>query len=192
MDYVKDYFNKYIENLNKIDIAKIDEIVNLLYRTWKNDNQLLIVGNGGSASTASHMACDLGKGTLENVYDSGIKRFRVISLTDNVATMTAFGNDLGYDNIFSQQLRNLIYPGDVVLVITASGNSPNIVNAVETANSMGATTIGLLGFNGGKVNELVDHSIIFEENHYGRVEDFHLMLNHVIAERLSKMMREEK
>jgi D-sedoheptulose 7-phosphate isomerase len=192
MEYVKEYFQKYAEGLSKIDPAKVDAVVNILFRTWKNGNQLFIIGNGGSAVTASHMACDLGKGTLDNVHDTGIKRFRVISLTDNVATMTAIGNDIGYDHIFSQQLRNLISPGDVVLIITGSGNSPNVLEAAKTANSMGASTIGLLGFDGGKLKDLVDHHVIFEEKHYGRVEDFHLMFNHLITERLSKLMKEEK
>ena len=190
MDYIKNYFDKYTQKLDKIDPKKIDEIINILFNAWKNDNQLFIIGNGGSAATASHMACDLGKGTLENVHDGGVKRFRVISLTDNVATMTAIGNDIGYDNVFSQQLRNLIRVGDVVLILTASGNSPSVIKAVEIANSLGATTIGLLGFTGGKLKDILDHYILFDENHYGRVEDFHLMFNHLATERISKLMRE--
>lgn len=192
MEYIKEYFNKYIEKLNEIDIGKLDEIIKILFKAWENDNQVFIIGNGGSAATASHMACDLSKGTLDNFYDVGLKRFKVMSLTDNVATMTAIGNDLGYSHVFSQQLRNLIKPGDIVLMITGSGNSLNVINAAETANSLGATTIGLLGFDGGKLKNIIDYYVIFNENHYGRVEDFHLMINHVITEQLSKMMRDSK
>lgn len=192
MDYVQNYFDRYMENLRKIDSSKVEGIVRTLYRAWQNDNRVFIVGNGGSASTASHMACDLGKGTLDNVYDSGIKRFQVISLTDNVATISAIGNDLGYENIFTQQLLNVGKPGDVLLIITGSGNSTNVIKAAEAANSLGMTTIGLLGFDGGKIRKVLDDYIIFEESHYGRVEDFHLMLNHIITERLSQLMRESR
>ncbi len=192
MEYIKDYFAKYLEGINKFDLNNMDAIINIIFNAWKNDNQLFILGNGGSAATASHMACDLGKGTLSNVHDSGLKRFKVISLTDNVSTITAIGNDIGYDHIFSQQLKNLVKPGDVVLLLTASGNSPNVLKAVEVANDKGAITIGLLGFDGGKLKNLVDHYILFEEKHYGRSEDFHLMFDHIATERISQLMRDHK
>lgn len=190
MDYVKEYFKKYVEGLEKIDPNRIEEIAQILFRAWQHNNRIFIIGNGGSAAAASHMACDLGKGALENQYDSSIKRLNVISLTDNVAHMTAISNDLGYENVFLHQLKNVAKHGDVLLVITGSGNSPNLINAVKYGNDIGMVTIGLLGFDGGVIKSLLDHSIIFEENHYGRVEDFHLMANHIITERLSFLLRE--
>ena len=190
MEYIKDYFRKYTAGLNKLDLNKIEEVVKILFRAWQHDNKVFIIGNGGSASTASHMACDLGKGTLENHYDRNLRRLNVISLTDNVAHITAIGNDLGYENIFAQQLQNLAKHGDILISITGSGNSPNIIKAVKCGNDLGMITIGLLGFNGGLLKDLVDHHIIFEENHYGRVEDFHLMVDHIITERLSLLLRE--
>ncbi|MDO8460543.1 MAG: SIS domain-containing protein [Nanoarchaeota archaeon] len=192
MEYVKDYFDKLKQGLDKIDTSKIDTISKIIYQAWRNNNQVFIVGNGGSAATASHMACDLGKGTLKNVYDEDLKRLKVMSLTDNVALMTAIGNDLGYDHIFSQPLKQLVKPGDVILLITASGNSPSILKAIEAANAKGAITIGLLGFDGGKAKTMLDHHIIYEENHYGRVEDFHLIFNHILTERLSELMHKNE
>ncbi len=192
MDYVKNYFDRYIEGLQKIDPNKIDRITNILYNAWKFGNAVFIIGNGGNASTASHMACDLGKGTLENHHDSGLKRLKISSLTDNVASMTALSNDLGYENVFSQQLINLGRHGDILIVMTASGNSPSIIKAIKTANDLGMATIGLLGFDGGKAKSILDHYIVYEEKHYGRVEDFHLMVNHILTEKLSELIRDEK
>ncbi len=128
MDYVKNYFDKFFEHVNNVDCAKIDKIIMELYGAWKDNKQIFIAGNGGSATTAAHMACDLSKGTID--YNDSTKRFKVISLTDNIATLSAIGNDLGYENIFSQQLMNLAKKEDILIVITASGNSPNILKAV--------------------------------------------------------------
>jgi len=151
MEKIKKYFEKYSEMVDKIDTGHIQRIVEVLFNAWKQESRVFIIGNGGSASTASHMACDIGKGTLENHHDSNSKRFRITSLTDNVASMTALGNDLGYDNIFSQQLQNLGKAGDILISITASGNSPSIVKAINKANNLGMVTIGLLGFDGGGI-----------------------------------------
>ncbi len=112
------------------------------------------------------------------------KRFRAYSLTDNVATITAYGNDLNYEDIFVQQLRNLIQQGDILIAITGSGNSKNILKAIDLANEVGATTIGLLGFEGGKAKEMVDHKIIVKSNNYGIIEDLHLILEHMICQGL--------
>jgi D-sedoheptulose 7-phosphate isomerase len=139
------------------------------------------MGNGGSATLSSHFATDLSKTTLSRVYDQKIKRFRVISLTDNVGLLTAYSNDVSYDEVFSQQLSNLVRDHDIIIVITGSGNSPNILKAVDYAKKSNAITIGLLGFDGGKVKPLLDHSILVPSNHYGRIEAMHSMIHHLIV-----------
>ena len=126
MEFVKDYMKNLKNELDTLEIQKIVKVVDVLFDAWKDGKQVFIFGNGGSASTASHFACDLGKGTLQRVYDQNEKRFRVMSLTDNVAIMTAFANDLSYEDIFVQQLNNLVNPGDVVIGLTGSGNSPGV------------------------------------------------------------------
>jgi D-sedoheptulose 7-phosphate isomerase len=149
------------------------------------------MGNGGSAANASHMALDLGKGTLARVYDPKETRFRVISLTDNVATITAYGNDLSFDDIFVQQLRNLVEPNDLVIVLSGSGNSPNVVKAVAYAKGQRAKTIGILGFKtGGKLARMVDCAIIVDSLHYGPCEDIQLILDHIFTSCIAIMKGE--
>ena len=183
MGFAENYLIDMGNLLNKLELdhKKIEKIGDLFYNAWEYGKQVFILGNGGSASTASHFACDLGKGTLKNVYDKDEKRMRVQSLTDNVAIMTAYANDTDYGHIFSQQLNNLVNKKDLVAVITGGGNSKNVINAVQLANEKGAITIGLLGFDGGKVKDILNHYIIVPSNHYGRIEDAHLILCHLIA-----------
>ncbi len=134
------------------------------------------------------MACGLGKGTFKNVYNPNEKRFRVISLTDNVATMTAFANDLSFDDMFTQQLHNLVQPGDVVFGISGSGNTPNVIKALMYAKRQGAITVGFLGFrSGGKAREFVDYEVTVQSNNYGVIEDLHLVLDHMLTTCLSYM-----
>ena len=187
MNIIKEYFYKLNEGLNNLDKNQINKIIDVLYNAWDKQKQIFILGNGGSASTASHFACDIGKGTLgRNYNDKSVKRFKVISLTDNVATITAYGNDLSFDDIFSQQLTNLVCEDDVVIAITGSGNSTNVIKALEVARQSKAITVAFLGFDGGKVKDMVDYPLIFEDNHYGRVEDAHLVLEHLISSVLCK------
>jgi len=182
------YLTELKETANKISVKDIQKIAEVLLEAYRKDKQVFILGNGGSASTSSHLACDLGKGTLKNVYNQREKRFRVISLTDNVATMTAFANDLSYDDMFVQQLHNLVRPGDVVIGISGSGNTPNVIKALIYAKGQGAITIGLLGYQtGGKAKELVDHNITIKSNNYGVIEDLHLALDHILTTCLSYM-----
>ena len=188
----KDFINEYLLEIKRcltsLDKSKIELAIDLLVEAYKKDRKVFILGNGGSASTASHMACDLGKGTLQRVYDNTERRFKVISLADNVALMTAYANDLGFDDIFVQQLRNLVESNDVVIAISGSGHSPNVVKAVEYAKKCGAKTIGLLGFKtGGKLGKLVNCAIIVDSVHYGPVEDIQLVLNHLIAAWIAKV-----
>ena len=185
MDIVENYFAELSKGLNKLDKNKIKTIIDVIYNAWENEKQIFILGNGGSASTASHFACDIGKGTLgRNYNDRRIKRFKVISLTDNVATITAYANDLSFDDVFSQQLNNLVCKDDVVIAITGSGNSVNVIKALDVAKQAKAITIAFLGFDGGKVKDMVDYPLIFEDSHYGRVEDAHMILEHLISSAL--------
>lgn len=187
-DFINGYLLEVTRCLASLDKTKIELIIEVLVQAYKKDRKVFVLGNGGSATTASHMACDLGKGTLQRVYDNAERRFRVISLTDNVAIMTAFANDLSFDEIFVQQLRNLVETGDVVIALSGSGNSANVVKAMEYAKSCGAITIGILGFKtGGKTGNIVDYSVIVDSDHYGPIEDIQLVLNHMIAAWIAKV-----
>jgi D-sedoheptulose 7-phosphate isomerase len=180
----------YISDLLKqLDYAAIDRVGRLLEEARRHGRTIFLVGNGGSAATASHAACDLSLGP--RVF--GGKAYRAISLADNNAFITAAGNDVGYDMVFSEQLRTLLRPGDVVLAISASGNSPNIIKAVEYANQAGAVTIGLTGFDGGRLRQIAGEQIHVPtpKGDYGPVEDLHLVLNHLITSYLVRLTREE-
>jgi len=180
-EYIISFFEEIKKCISEIDIKKIEEIADVLHTAWKNDRQVFILGNGGSASQASHMAADISKNTLGRVYDPRIKRFRIMALTDNVSLMTAYANDVGYDEVFSQQLRNLINEHDVLIAITGSGNSPNVIRAVEYANKCNAITIGLLGFSGGKVRNMLDHEITVRSDNYGVIETVHPAIHHLMV-----------
>lgn len=156
-------------------------IVDMLARAYEEGRQVLVIGNGGSAATASHMACDLQKTILGTPPRRDVRRFRIIALTDSVPLLTAWGNDAGYDTVFAEQLKTVANEGDLLVVITASGNSPNILEAVRIARELGLHTIGLLGFGGGKVKDLLDRAVVVPSDHYGHVEDVHLVLNHLIT-----------
>ena len=177
----EEYLNQFKETLESLDLVDLNNIIDSLLKAYTEDKQVFIMGNGGSAVLASHFACDLGKGTLQNVYDDDEKRFRVISLTDNIALMTAYSNDLDYEHVFSQQLKNLVNTADVVIGISSSGNSKNVINAINLAKKNKAITIGLLGFYGGKLKDIVYYKIIVKKIHYGVVEDIHSVLQHMIC-----------
>lgn len=162
----------------------LGEIVQILVQACHDGRQVFIFGNGGSASTASHFACDLGKGAAL----PGKRRLRVMSLNDNVALMTAISNDISYEMVFKEQLINVLNPGDVIIGISASGNSPNVVRAFEYAREVGATTIGLIGFGGGKMKGLSDQSVIIDSWDYGVVEGLHLVLEHLIAQGVRRQL----
>jgi len=155
--------------------AAIEEILS----AYKRDAGIYTFGNGGSAALASHFACDLGKGTL--VHNNGQKRFRVISLTDNIPLLTAWANDHGYEQVFAQQLQNLVLSGDLVFAISGSGNSSNVLVALEVARQHGARTVGLTGFDGGKMKSLCDVCVVLPSDNMQVIEDFHLSVTHAIS-----------
>lgn len=186
--FIESYLAEVKRCIDSLDKEKVELVIDVLVEAYKKDRKVFIIGNGGAASNASHMACDLGKGTLQRVYDNAERRFKVISLTDNTPLLTAYANDLGFDDIFVQQLRNLIETDDVVIALSGSGNSKNVVKAIEYAKSCGAITIGILGYkNGGKTGKLVDYSIITDSTHYGPIEDMESIINHLIASWIAKV-----
>lgn len=176
-DFVVKHLDGLASVLTAMPADKLAEAIKMLEQARSEDRQVLIAGNGGSASTASHMAADL----MKTVAQNGGRSFRIIALTDNVPLLTAFGNDVGFDEIFSGQLSVLGRKGDVLVVISGSGNSANIVKAVETARDTDIRTIGFLGMGGGKVAEMVDVSVVVPSDKYAYIEDAHLAMNHLIA-----------
>jgi D-sedoheptulose 7-phosphate isomerase len=157
---------------------RLSQLGEILFRAYRNDKQVLVMGNGGSSSTASHMAADLAKNTI----GPNMRRFRIMSLNDNAAIVTALANDLGYENVFSEQLTSLVGAGDVLIAVSASGNSPNILNAMRYARSRSAEVVGLFGFDGGQAVALADLAIIVPSDDYGVVEDLHLVINHILVD----------
>ena len=185
--YLRSYLEDLRWTLEEVDRSQLGAIVELLQRARDAGRQILVIGNGGSAATASHMACDLGKGTVD-FSNPEFKRFRVLSLCDNNALITAIGNDLSYEDVFVEQLRMVLRPEDVVVLISASGNSPNVVKAAEYAREMGATTVALLGFGGGKLRRLVDYPVVVSSRNYGIAEDFHAAVQHVLTQYLRRAL----
>lgn len=187
-EFINNYFDEVKHCLDNLDNKKIELAIDMILEAYKNDRKVFILGNGGSASTASHMSCDLGKGTSQRIYDNSERRLKVISLTDNVAVITAYGNDLGFEDIFVQQLRNLVETGDIIIAISGSGNSKNIIKALSYARECGAKTIGFLGFKtGGQAANLVDCAIIIDSNFYGPIEDAHNILSHLVSSWIAKV-----
>ncbi len=169
------------ETLDALSIGDVEKVIAALEEAYAQGRQVFIIGNGGSAATASHMACDLAKTVLGKSPHPQTRRFRVLALTDNVPLLTAWGNDVSYHTVFAEQLRNLANPGDLLISITGSGNSPNIVEAVRAAKELGLESIGLLGFDGGAVREMVDKAVIIRSDNYGYIEDMHMILTHLIT-----------
>jgi D-sedoheptulose 7-phosphate isomerase len=185
--FTNGYFTELKKTLDEIPMERVDKIVQMIYKAYRDNKYVFIMGNGGSASTASHFACDLGKGTI----CEGKPRFRVMSLNDNMPLITALSNDFGYERVFIEQLMNLVSPDDLVISITGSGNSPNILKAVEYAKKQGAKTIGLIGFGGGKLQEIVDEHITVSNTNYGQVEDIHLILAHALSQYFKEMIENQ-
>ena len=176
MERIEAYISHLQDVLASLNLEDVKKSIDTIMQAYHTDNQIFVIGNGGSASTASHLACDLGKGTSIE----GKRRFRVISLTDNVATMTAWSNDVSYDDVFVEQLKNLVKPKDVVIGISASGNSENIIRAMQHAADTGCKTIGWTGFGGGELARICEINVIVHSDKYGPVEDVHLILNHIL------------
>lgn len=184
--FAENYFQHLSDVLAAIDKDEIAQFISTLLEARDRGATVFFIGNGGSASTASHFANDLAIGT--NSYETP---FRIVSLADNQAVITAVGNDFGYDEIFTRQLRVLGKPGDVVVAISASGNSPNLVSAFEHAKSAGIKTVGLTAFDGGKLRQMADECVHVptEAKEYGPAEDAHLILNHLVGNYLMRLVK---
>ncbi len=184
---VKKYISSVVDTIQELPVELIEEVVEILQEARVAGKKIFIMGNGGSASTASHFVCDLAKNTRKE----GWPHFKVIGLTDNMAILSAYANDEGYENVFSQQLANLIDTGDIVIGISASGNSPNVLRAMELAQKYRATKIGFTGFDGGQLGQMVDINLHIPNDNYGQVEDLHLMLEHIIVHALQDQVETE-
>ena len=185
-DYSKSYIDYLSSVLNNISLTDIEKFVEVLLEARERESSIFFIGNGGSAATASHFANDIAIGT--RTYE---KPFRAISLCDNQAVITAIANDDGYEKIFSQQLQVLLKKQDVVVAISASGNSPNLLDANDTAKKMNAMTVGISAFDGGKMKEMVDVSlhVTTEKGEYGPAEDAHMVLDHLVSNYLMRFVR---
>jgi D-sedoheptulose 7-phosphate isomerase len=176
--HVEDYLERLHRAIDALPRDRLAEFAQTLLGAYRNDKQVFTIGNGGSSSTASHLAADLSKNTT----GPNMRRFRITSLGDNAAIVTALANDLGYEHVFSEQLVNLIRAGDVLIAVSASGNSPNIVEALRYAQQQSAYVVALLGFDGGIAATLADNAIIVPSRDFGIVEDMHLAINHILVE----------
>lgn len=177
LEFIRDYLDELDATLKALPHDQIAAIIDAVRDVRDRDAQVFVVGNGGSAATASHFAVDLGKGASLNAE----RRFRVLSLTDNVPWITALGNDLSYEDVFVEQLKNYARAGDLLLAISGSGNSENVLRAVRYANSIGCRTIGLAGFAGGKLREQAQECLVVNADHMGRIEDGHFVIQHLIV-----------
>ena len=191
---LEDYFHSYVDYLhnlmNNMDSRTVDNVIEVFLEGRKNGKTIYFVGNGGSAATASHFCQDLAavgnKGKCEG--------FRTLSLTDNVSYITAVGNDFGFESIFTNQMNSLFNEGDVLVGISASGNSPNVVNAAKLAKEKGGIAVALVGFDGGELGKLADYAIHLQtpKGEYGPVEDAHMILDHIITTYLMSKLKSEE
>lgn len=172
---INSYFASLKLALDNMDREEINVLINLLLQARDAGHHIFIMGNGGSASTASHSVCDFNKG-LSYGKES---RFKLICLNDNLATVSAYSNDVSYDSAFVEQLKNFLEPGDLVIGISGSGNSKNILLAIEYANGKGAVTVGITGYDGGKLKEVANYSVNANINDMQISEDIHMILNHL-------------
>lgn len=179
--YIDEFLASINNCLSSVPKADIEALIEKLLQAYEQESTIFIAGNGGSATTATHFACDLSKTVLGEQPRQQKKRLKVLSLSDNIAVLTAWANDEGYEHIFSEQLKSLAKAGDLLIVITASGDSPNIIKAVDTAKELNLKTFGLLGFGGGKVKSLLEEKIIIDSDDYGCVEGAHSVLGHLVS-----------
>lgn len=185
MRSIEHYIQQVTQTLSDLPLDRIQDVVEVLLSANYVGSTVFIVGNGGSAATASHFACDLAKGTIT----PGRPRFRVTALTDNVPLMTAWSNDVAYEDLFVEQLRSLIRRGDVLVGISGSGNSPNVLKAVELARQSGGVTLGFSGFDGGRLSEMVDVPVVVPSQCMEQIEDVHLTLCHLVCTELRERMQ---
>lgn len=176
-DWITNYVRAQKAALDSIPVEAVEKLIGTLQQALKEDRQIFVLGNGGSAANSSHFATDLGKGSSDKLN----KRFRVLSLNDNVSWLTALANDYAYEDVFVRQLHNYARPGDVVLALSVTGNSPNVVKAVDWAVKNGLSAIALVGGKRGRAADLAQQVIVIDSEHYGRVEDAHMGICHMLC-----------
>ena len=176
-EWISEYIRQQKAALDSIPVEAVAEIINVFREALAQDRQIFIFGNGGSASNASHFITDLGKGASDKLGS----RFRCLSLNDNISWITALGNDYAYEDVFQKQLQNFARPGDIVMTLSVSGNSPNLVKAIDWAVNNGMYTIALVGAKRGRLAQLAQKVVVINSEHYGRVEDAHMGVCHMIC-----------
>ena len=181
-EIIRNYIAEVRASLERLPVDDIVRVVEILEEARSKGKRVFLFGNGGSAATASHFASDLAKGAI----CEGKPRIKALALTDNVPLLSAWANDTAYENIFAEQLENFIEAGDIAIAISSRGNSPSVLNGAKTAKAKGATIIGITGFDGGRLKELVDIAIIVPSNTMEQIEDIHLLIEHVITTCLRK------
>ena len=185
--YAKDYLQQSLEAMRTISPDDVARLIEILQAARQGQKHVFVCGNGGSAATASHLAAGLG-----NEGSRGReKKFRVLALTDNIPWITSLANDSDYSAIFVEQLKNFAQPGDVLIVFSGSGNSPNVIRAVEWANDAGLLTVGITGRPGGKLANLARHTIFVESTHIGRVEEGHFLIQHLVTYYFAESSRDQ-
>lgn len=186
------YFQRLSNELARVDQAALHRWSDLIFEAWEQSQFVFLIGNGGSGLTASHFCEDLGKGTLsdDELKGTNAKRLKVLSLTDNAGWIMAIGNDLAYDQIFVQQLMNFGSAGDLLIAISGSGNSPNVLKAVEWANRHGLKTFGLTGYDGGQLKKIQQDGLHLDLDDMGMVESLHLCLHHWVLNDLFARMHQ--
>ncbi len=177
-EFARQYLNGLNGLLDGFDTEAFDRIVNSILDAYSDEQAIFIMGNGGSASTASHFACDINKGCCLDLD----KKFKVICLNDNIPTLLAYANDLDYASVFVEQLKNFFHSGDVVIGISGSGNSENVIRAIRYANENGGKTVGLTGYSGGKLSQLVDIAYVAASDDMQKIEDVHMIIVHMIMQ----------
>ncbi len=177
-EFARQYLNGLNGLLDGFDTEAFDRIVNSILDAYSDEQAIFIMGNGGSASTASHFACDINKGCCLDLD----KKFKVICLNDNIPTLLAYANDLDYASVFVEQLKNFFHSGDVVIGISGSGNSENVIRAIRYANENGGKTVGLTGYSGGKLSQLVDTTYVAASDDMQKIEDVHMIIVHMIMQ----------
>lgn len=181
----KQYLIELKEVLDSFNLEQFEKIVNLILNAYEDEKQIFTMGNGGSGSTASHFACDLNKGCCTNLE----KKIKMICLNDNTPTLLAFANDVSYDVVFVEQLKNFFNPGDLVIGISGSGNSENVIKAIHHAKQNNGQTIGFSGFSGGKLAQMVDVPFVVKVDDMQKVEDIHMILVHMTMQTISSALQ---
>ena len=190
---IEQYFDELCATMNRVDAAQLAEIVAVLLQAQEDGKSIFTMGNGGHGNTAAHMINDIAKHSISSDAKDDVvtaKRFRTMCLNDSVSLLTGVANDMGYDHVFSEQLENWCQEGDVVIGISGSGNSQNVLNAFAVAKQRGATTICFSGKGGGKAKQQADICVVVPSNKMVQIEDVHLAINHAVADELKKAVQE--